>query len=52
MVKITKTTLKGNDKEDFARAMSAYEGELQGFIDSNNTMPPKEMGYFENTIEF
>ena len=52
MVKITKSTLKGKDKESFNVLMRAYESELQGFIDSNNTMPPKEMGYFENTIEF
>ncbi len=52
MVKITKAALKGNDKEEFAKVMAAYEAELQGFIDTNNTTPPKELGNFEKTVEF
>ena len=52
MIKITKAALKGKEKEDFAGIMSAYESELQGFIDTNNTTPMRELGDFERTIEF
>ncbi len=52
MVKITKSALKGKDKEEFEKIALAYEQEAQGFIDANNTIPPKELGEFENIIEF
>lgn len=52
MVKITKSALKGKDKEEFEKIALAYEQEAQGFIDTNNTTPPKELGEFENIIEF
>lgn len=52
MVKITKTELKGKDKDDFFAAAKAHEIELQGFIDANNTTPPKELGNFENKVVF
>lgn len=52
MVKITKAALKGKDKEEFEKIMSAYEQEVQAFIDTNNTTPPKELGAFEGIIEF
>lgn len=52
MVKITKSALKGKDKEEFEKIALAYEQEAQGFIDANNTTPPKELGEFENIIEF
>lgn len=52
MVKITKAALKGKDKEEFEKIMSAYEQEAQAFIDANNTTPPKELGAFEGIIEF
>ena len=52
MVKITKAALKGKDKEEFEKVMTAYEQETQAFIDANNTTPPKELGNFERVIEF
>lgn len=52
MVKITKAALKGKEKEDFEKIMVAYEQESQIFIDANNTTPPKELGEFENVIQF
>lgn len=52
VVKITKTELKGKEKDEFAEATKAHELELQAFIDANNTTPPRENTDFINKMEF
>ncbi|KGI57305.1 peptidoglycan DD-metalloendopeptidase family protein [Campylobacter sp. MIT 97-5078] len=52
IVKITKSELKGKDKQDFQNVILKYEKELQSFIDSNGTNPPKEPPRFERYVEF
>lgn len=52
VVKITKTELKGKEKDEFAEAIKAHELELQAFIDANNTTPPRENTDFINKMEF
>lgn len=52
VVKITKTELKGKEKDEFTEATKAHELELQAFIDANNTTPPRENTDFINKMEF
>lgn len=52
VVKITKTELKGKEKDEFTEAIKAHELELQAFIDANNTTPPRENTDFINKMEF
>lgn len=51
VVKISKSTLKGKEKEEFDEIIKGYEKEIQGFIDMGATLPPREPVSPEKYIE-